>query len=82
MQETLFILKQARWFGTEAGDVYQVTNASPSLAGSLHVHLHAVTCVPLSFERPHEDVLGDLLSLCRPMQPLWHFQQLLLMQCR
>ena len=24
MQETLFILKQARWFGTNAGEVYQV----------------------------------------------------------
>ena len=24
VQETLFILRQARWFGTEAGDVYQV----------------------------------------------------------
>ena len=31
MQETLFILKQARWFGTEAGDVYQVTNSLTSL---------------------------------------------------
>ncbi|CAL5220831.1 g2911 [Coccomyxa viridis] len=25
-KETLFILKQARWFGTEAGDVYQVVD--------------------------------------------------------
>ena len=28
LQETLFILKQARRFGTKAGDVYQVTEAS------------------------------------------------------
>ncbi len=28
MQETLFILKQARWFRTEAGEVYQVTKDS------------------------------------------------------
>lgn len=24
LQETLFILKNAKWFGTEAGDVFQV----------------------------------------------------------
>ena len=39
VQETLFILRQARRFGTEAGDVYQVTMSLQSAHLSNCIHL-------------------------------------------
>jgi hypothetical protein len=34
-QETLFIIRNAKWFGTEAGDVYQVPSFMPILHAPL-----------------------------------------------
>lgn len=43
VQETLFILKRARLFGTEAGDVYQVPCPSMADAQLLQLLLHLLS---------------------------------------